>query len=61
VVMQPSPRVGLFAALFDVDQNDGRIRFNDSSIERIDWIHVLSLAATLALSAGVICILLFAM
>jgi hypothetical protein len=28
------------------------------SMERIDWIHVLSLAATLGLTGGAICILL---
>jgi len=31
------------------------------SMERIDWTHALSLAATLALAVGAICILLFAM
>jgi hypothetical protein len=29
----------------DVDQIDGRTRFHDSSIERIDWTFALSLAA----------------
>jgi hypothetical protein len=30
-------------------------------MERIDWTYALSLAATLALAVGAICILLFAM
>jgi hypothetical protein len=30
-------------------------------MERIDWTYALSLAATLALAAGAICLLLFAM
>jgi hypothetical protein len=30
-------------------------------MERIDWVYGLSLAATLALAGGAICILLFAM
>jgi hypothetical protein len=36
-------------------------QFDFSSMERIDWTHALSLAATLALAVGAICILLFAM
>jgi len=36
-------------------------QFDFGSMERIDWTHALSLAATLALAVGAICILLFAM
>jgi hypothetical protein len=36
-------------------------QFDFSSMERIGWTHALSVAATLALAAGAICILLFAM
>ena len=45
----------------DVDQIDGRTRFHDGSMERIDWTFALSLAATLVLAVGAIYILLFAM
>ena len=49
----PAPRTGAFLRrLLDADQNDGRTRLHDSSMERIDWTHALSLAATLALAVG---------
>ena len=38
-----------------------RTGFQARSMERIDWTYALSLAATLALAAGAICLLLFAM
>jgi hypothetical protein len=53
----PSTRVGLF----DADQSSCQSPDHAQSMQRIDWVYGLSLAATLALAVGAICILLFAM
>ena len=47
-------------AYLDADQKSAGTQFHDSSMEQIDWTFALSLAATLALAVGAICILLFA-
>jgi hypothetical protein len=56
--------LALFAAgpsLLDADQMDSLCQVSRSLMARSDWTYALSIAATLALAAGAICILLFAM
>ncbi|KRR22622.1 hypothetical protein CQ14_30920 [Bradyrhizobium lablabi] len=46
---------------FDPDQRTASNEVNDQPMARIDWTYALSLAATLAIAAGAMSILLFGM
>jgi hypothetical protein len=47
--------------MLDPDQCNGGIEVHPFAMARYDWSYTLSLAATLTLAIGAICILLFAM
>jgi hypothetical protein len=54
---------GVFAAgpsLLDADQMDSLCQVSRSLMARSDWTYALSIAITLALAVGAVCILLFA-
>ena len=57
----PMPLAGRRALALDLGQSDSRNLADAAAMAGIDWVHVLFIAATLILSGGAICILLFAM
>jgi hypothetical protein len=58
---RPEHTTGRAFCFLDADQMDSLCQVHARSMERIDWTYALSVAATLALAAGAICILLFAL
>jgi hypothetical protein len=56
-----SPTQAVWAGSFDPDQGADGHPAHARDMAGIDWTFVLSMAATIALAVGAICILLFAM